>query len=122
MKAIIFINEEAPDKNGNRVDIDGLSFPPVVPVRLGFTGVEIGTAKPRREGNQIVAELKIPRISGKLFPAIGYRALDSYQSISCSIIVSKAELIEVSLCEKNADERIPPLDFSQYGKDEASHE
>jgi len=120
MKSIIFINEEAPDKNGNQVDIDGLYLPSQIPVTMAFNGIQIGTAKPRREGNQIVADINIPRITGIIFPAIGYRAIDSYQSIGGSTIVCKADLVEVGLCEKNTDERIPPLDFSQHGRNETS--
>jgi len=117
MQAIIFINEEEPDRNGNQLDIDGLLLPTEVPVRMGFVGGRIGTAKPWREGNQIVADIKIPRIAGKIYPAIGYRAIESYRSIGGLTIVSKAEIIEVALCVENADERIPPLDFSQYERE-----
>ncbi len=109
MKAVVFIHEDTPDRNGNQLDIEGLSFPESVPVRMEFNGPEIGKAFLKREGNKIMADICSFAVLGKkLYPAIGFRVL------KCSIgktipIIKKAEINEVSICSNNADPRIPPL-------------
>jgi len=112
MKAIVFIHDDKPDRNGDQVEIDGLSFPHVVPLRINFAGDAIGTAKLQREGKTIVADMQTTSENCiiNLFPAIGFRCLESAMD-GAILKINKAEVTEVSLCLANADARIQPLDF-----------
>ena len=115
MSAIVFIHDDKPDRNGNQVDIEGLSFPDSVPLRLNFSGEPIGSANLRREGRQIVADLRVtgrpPK--GVFYPAIGFKPTALLDSTDTPYsVISKADLLEVSLCESNADERIPAVIFT----------
>jgi len=116
MKAIVFIHDENPDKNSEMVDIGGLSWRAtgIVPIRLNFEGDPIGEAVLRRDGNAIMAEFFPSKaLTGKYFPAIGFKVIESATDPATLILkVSKAEIREVSLCQSNADERIQPVDFT----------
>lgn len=113
MKAIVFIDENKPDRNGVMVDIRGLWFPASVPLRLNFDGATIGTAKLARVGHMIIADLvPVNELQGRYFPAIGYRAIESKrETVNLGLTVTKAAIMEVSLCQGNSDKRIPPVVF-----------
>ncbi len=109
MKSIVFIHQDQPDLNGEQVDIEGLTVPESVPLRLGFDGPEIGKAYLKREGNKIMADIHgIQALGKELYPAIGFIAAEG--SLDGTVSSSrKGTIFEVALCQENADPRIPAL-------------
>lgn len=116
MKAIVFIHDEKPDKDGRMVEIGGLRWlSDGVPVRLNFQGDPIGWAKLSREGLSLVADISmLSNFKGTFFPSIGYRVMEQVSDprFNCETII-KAEVLVVSLGASNVDSRIPAVEFSE---------
>jgi hypothetical protein len=112
MTATVMICDGRYDSSGESTFIADVSFPETVPIRSGFfeDGQPLGTAKLRKDGDAVVADLDIMEdVDMSLIPCIAGR-VGIRNPTSCGFNLGQLELTMIALMRgPNCDERIRSL-------------
>lgn len=112
MKKTVIIATGNVDADGDILRLDAIKIPVKLPVIRNFEhSIPVGYAENIHvEGNTLKADLEIPDEEQSVWPAIGFRVLESEKDENGHRVIKEMKLYCVSICTSpNVDPNVPPI-------------
>ena len=102
---VVFIADGKPDAHGDTFDLEGLKLPnKAIPVHIEFDETRpVGTAELKKVEDKIIANFTIDDVKS-LIPCIAGQVVRKEGEV-----IKEFSISSIGMCEKNADERIEPI-------------